>query len=221
MRTRRITAAEQKRILEIRQQGFSIGEIATSLNRGKSTIVRYIKGIHVLPEFYDAWRSKRGGSAKIAEMRRQASDSKARELVGRLDVRDQLLIAACLYWGEGSKREFSFSNTDARLIETFLECLTNLGVKKERIKISIRLYEDINQTKAKRYWAKIIGITPRQIRSINVLSGKKKGKLPYGMCRIRLSKGNDYFNLLMSTVRLISADFAPIAQRTELRTPKP
>lgn len=216
----RITASEKRKIMRMRQQGCSIEEIALALNRSKSTVTRHIKAVKILPEFYSVWKSKRGGSAKYAEQRRQTSYSKASEVIKDFNRRDQLIIAACLYWGEGNKKEFSFSNTDARLVETFVNCLTKLGVKKERLKISIRIYEDIDQAEAKRYWARIVRISPETITSVNVLSGKKFGKVPYGMCRIRLTKGNDYFNLLMATVRLISADFAPVAQRIELRTPK-
>lgn len=191
------------------------------LNHSKSTVARYVKGVNVLPEFHRAWKAKRGGSTSRAESRRQKFYSKSLDIVGNLTSRDHLIVAACLYWGEGNKKEFSFSNTDPRLIETFLKCLARLGIEKKRLKISIRVYEDINQDEAKRYWAKIVGIAPHQIASVNVLVGKKLGKLRYGMCRIRLAKGNDYFNLLTATIRVVSKNFAPIAQRTEQRTPKP
>ena len=79
--------------------------------------------------------------------------------------------------------------------------------------MSIRVYEDINTKDAKIYWARITGITPDRIISVAVLSGKKLGKVPYGMCIIRLAKGNDYFNLLMATTKLISDRFTPVAQR--------
>lgn len=205
--------ADQKSIIKMRQHGFSLKEIASGLHLSIGTIVRYTKGIDIRPEFQCQWKAKRGGSAKRAERRRQEASAKVQALLGKLTTRDQIIIAACLYWGEGNKKEFSFSNTDPYLIKTFLACLRKLGVQKSRLKISIRIYEDIDLDEAKKYWAKIASIKPSEICSINVLSGKKSGKLQYGMCRIRLTKGNDYFNLLAAAVKFISSNLAPIAQR--------
>lgn len=216
-----MTPSEKKRIHKMRQEGFSLQEIAVACNRSKSTISHYVQGIEVLPRFQRVWKSKIGGSAIKANERRIAAYAQAVELAGGLTPRDQLIIAACLYWAEGNKTDFSISNTDPKLIEAFLNCLLKLGVTRDRLKVSVRIYEDINKNEAKEYWAKITGITPNEISSVNILTGKKKGKLRYGMCRIRLRKGNDYFNLLLATVKLISENFAPVAQWTEQWTPKP
>lgn len=205
----------------MRREGSSIGEIASTFHRSKSLISSYVRDVKILPEFQESLRFRRGGSAKRAETRRQASLVQAVRLIDKLTLRDQLLTAACLYWGEGNKREFSLSNTDPRLIETFLSCLIKLGVRRDRFKISIRIYQDIDESRARRYWARIAGMSPTEITSVNVLPGKKHGKAPYGMCRVRLTKGNDYFNLLMAATKLITQDFAPIAQRIEQWTPKP
>lgn len=205
----------------MRRHGLSISEIALQTGCGKSTVARYIQGVEILPKFQNVWKSKRGASAKFAEKRRKESYLKAKELLGKLETRDQLLIASCLYWGEGDKREFGFSNTDSRLIETFVQSLFDLGLNSNRLKISLRIYEDIDPIKAKNYWASICHVQSSQIVSVDVLEGKKLGKVPYGMCRVRIQKGNDYFNLLMATIRLVGGNFAPIAQRIEPRTPKP
>jgi hypothetical protein len=58
-----------------------------------------------------------------------------------------------------------------------------MGLDKERLRVNIRIYEDINAEKAIQYWARIVDIPKSQILSVNVLHGKKQGKLPYGMCR--------------------------------------
>lgn len=217
----RVDEFELRKIRDMRRKGYSIGEIAKDMRRGQTTIIRHIKGVKVLPEHIAKWKSKRGGSANRAINRRQKSLSIALKKLGALGNRDQLLIAACLYWGEGSKREFGFTNTDPRLIKAFLKCLYALGLEKERLKISIRIYEDIDSKKAKSYWAKVIGISASDIGSVNVLEGKKKGKLPFGMCRIRLVNGNDYFNLMMATIQIICNNYALVAQWIEPRTPKP
>ena len=88
------------------------------------------------------------------------------------------------------------------MISTFLSCLKELGVKKDSLTIGIRIYEDIDRQKAINFWAKIIGVTADKIRHIDVLKGKKQGKLAYGMCRIRVVKSG-YLLKLMTAVREI------------------
>jgi hypothetical protein len=44
-----------------------------------------------------------------------------------------------------------------------------------------------------------------QIRSVNILKGKKVGKLEYGMCRVRVTKGERHFKLIMSMIDLIKS----------------
>ena len=216
-----VSRAIKTQIREMRKTGFSIREIALEIHHSKSTVAKYIKDIPIQPEYYNIWHAKIGGNTTRAKDRKLKAEKEAENLLGSLTLRDQLIIASCLYWAEGNKRDFNFTNTDPKLIETFLECLRSLGVTQDRIKVSIRVYEDINVKKAKQYWARIAGISPSQICSVNVLQGKKKGKLLYGMCRVRLTKGNDYFNFLTGTIRLIGKKYAPVAQRIEPRTPKP
>jgi hypothetical protein len=85
-----------------------------------------------------------------------------------------------------------------------------LGVKNREFKISLRLYEDINKEKATNYWAKNLNFKNSDIKSINVIKGKKAGKLEYGMCRVRVEKGQQYFKLIMSMIDLIKSNFLPL-----------
>lgn len=55
-----------------------------------------------------------------------------------------------------------------------------------------------------RYWAQIIGIPSNRILNVNILKGKKRGKLQYGMCRVRVTKGGNYLKLLQSVAKVIT-----------------
>lgn len=95
------------------------------------------------------------------------------------------------------------------MIKTFVSCLSEMGVSKERLVIGLRLYEDIHKEKAIGYWAGIVGIEPSRISEITVLKGRKKGKLAYGMCRLRLKRGGEYLKLLKSIINLVQSKFGP------------
>jgi hypothetical protein len=43
------------------------------------------------------------------------------------------------------------------------------------------------------------------IKNINVIKGKKIGKLKYGMCRLRVKKVGRYFKLIISMIDLIKS----------------
>ncbi|TSC80784.1 MAG: Uncharacterized protein G01um101429_93 [Parcubacteria group bacterium Gr01-1014_29] len=107
-----------------------------------------------------------------------------------LTRKDLALIATSLYWAEGSKKDFGLSNTDPDLIRLFLYTLrTTFGIQNSDLKISVRIYEDLNKKNCLKFWSEVTGIKLGKETSVNVLKGKKKGKLKYGMCRVRVKKG--------------------------------
>ena len=129
-------------------------------------------------------------------------------VVGELSEKEKLLILTSLYWAEGSKNDFGISNTDPFLIKIFMSGLRELfGVKNEEIRVSIRIYEDINRDEALDFWSKIVNIPKEDFCSVNVLKGKKNGKLKYGMCRIR--KGGDLLKLVKAINSIVSERMSP------------
>ena len=204
MNGQRISKKEIETIISLRKRGYSLPEIRKITGRGNSTVFRYIQKITILPQYVDEWKIKQGGSRKRSKKAWEEARSEAERLVDLpIDKKINAIIGACLYWAEGSKKDLSLSNTDPNLIKIFLTCLKNIGVTKKVLKISIRIYEDIDRTQAIKYWAKVVGITPKEIISVNTLKGKKKGKLKYGMCRVRVKKGGNYFKLIQSVIGLI------------------
>lgn len=96
-------------------------------------------------------------------------------------------------------------NSDSELIRVFLRCLDDLGVKREELKISLRLYEDVNYKEAKIFWSKITGVSQNLFTGVEIITGKKYGKLRYGMCRVRVRKSSYYFKLIMNMIDLIKS----------------
>lgn len=200
-----VTSEEVTKIRELRQTGHSLPEIKSIVKRGSGTIFRYISGVEILPQYKSSWAIKRGGSKKRSQERwKKYEESINKIFFSTLTEKDLLLIASCLYWGEGTKKDFSFTNSDPLMIGTFIKCLEALNISKTRLRISIRIYEDIDRAEAAAFWARIIGIKKEDILSVNVLKGKKVGKLRHGMCRIRLTKGDDVFKTLQSAIKKIT-----------------
>ncbi len=200
-----ITRGEIKKIKKLRETGHSLPEICSVLKRRNSTVHKYVKNIIVLPEYVNILRQKQGGSIKRAEGLWKNSKIKAAELLKKVEKRDKLFILAAIYWGEGAKKEFNLINSDPALIQVSLSCLREIGISESDLRVSIRVYEGIEISEARKYWAKICNINEKRILGVNILQGKKHGKLPYGMCRIRVTKGGDSFKLIMSMIEFIKS----------------
>lgn len=200
---------EINKIIKLRKCGHSLPEIRKITSKGSATISKYIKGVEILPQYYNIWKIKQGGSKARAKQEWIKAKNIAKKLISSLNRKEKLLIAACLYWGEGTKTELNLMNTNPDLIRVFIECLKELGITKDKLRITIRIYEDINKKSAIKYWAKIVGIPKSQILNVNILKGRKIGKLEYGMCRIRVTKSAPYFKIIQSIIELIKISIPP------------
>jgi hypothetical protein len=186
----RIQAGDIVKIQNLRKRGYSIPEISRECSISKSTVLRYAKKVEILPKYYERWIDRHNAGKIVAQRRWDAAVKESKVLIDGIDKKDWILIAASLYWAEGAKRDFSFSNTDPKMVRVFTSILKNIfGVKNEDFKISLRLYEDLDEKRCIKHWSDILGFSLRGRVSINILKGSKIGKLQFGMCRVRVRKG--------------------------------
>lgn len=177
-------------IKKLRQLGHSISEISSIVNCGEGTAFTYAKNVKILPKYYPLWLEKCNSSKFLADQRLKCAAQKAKKLLKYVTIRDLILIGTMLYWAEGAKRDFTFSNTDPEMIKIFVYILRIVfKIKNEQFHISLRIYEDLNKKQCLQYWSKITGVALNSKTFVDVLRGSKKGKLKYGMCRIRVKKG--------------------------------
>lgn len=199
-----------EKIVSLRQRGYTISEIKANSGLGQGTISKYIRGIEIYPEFRDRWLKRKMLSTVRREEERQKALLQARNFIkNHISEKDKILIAACLYWAEGAKRDFSLSNTDPFLIKTFVECIKVLGIKKDKLRVTIRIYEDLDKEKVCNFWAKTLELPRSGIQNVNILKGKKIGKLEYGMCRIRVVRGGYLLKLLYALKEVIKEEITP------------
>ena len=216
-----LSSAEIKQIIYLRKRGYSIPEISRVRKISKSTISRHVQDIVILSKYRSRWLARRNASKIISERGWQEARTRAKKAVRCITQKDLVLIGAALYWAEGSKKDFGLSNTDPVLIRIFLFILRNaFKIKDTDLKISLRIYEDLDKAACLRFWSRITGIKLNKSTSINVLYGSKKGKLKYGMCRIRVRRGGLLLKEIFSIINQIDGLTAPVVQRIERETPK-
>ena len=190
-------------IIELRRTGHSLPEIRKITGKGSATVFKYVKGVEILPEYIGDYKLKQGGSRKRASIEWEKATNISTELIQTISKEQKLIILACLYWAEGRKSDFDIINSDPDLLRVFVNCLEELGVTKDKLRISIRTYSDLNKEEVVVYWTKILGLEKNQVIGVYVLVGKKEGKLKYGMCRVRITRGVEYYKLLTMLAKRI------------------
>ena|SRR3989344_3711138 len=206
MLKRRLIPQEIKRIINLRKTGHSLPEIQKMTGKAYGTVYHYIRDVTILPQYQELWRVKRGGSKHKALREKERAKKDVRAMLSHVSKRDKLFILAALYWGEGTKRELNLINGDPELIRVFVSCLGALGVVTNRLKITLRIFEDMDEEEEVSFWARTLHVPRSLIGSVNILNGKKKGRLEHGMCRVRVSKSKDHFKLIMAMIDFIKSE---------------
>jgi hypothetical protein len=205
----RISNSEINKIIELRKEGQSIGEIARLFRRSKATVSKYIKGVTFSESGNKIWESKRFPSKHKSKEDWKKASQKSSLLIQKLSSRDYLIILACLYWGEGNKKNLSLINSDPKLILVFIKSLKIIGVKQSDLKVSVRIFQDLDKEKVLNFWSNLTGVSVDKFSETDVIQSDKVGKLEYGMCRVRVAKAGQYFKLIMSVIDFIKRDQMP------------
>ncbi|MDQ3098201.1 MAG: hypothetical protein M3Q44_00435 [bacterium] len=196
----RIPIDKINKIRELRMQGWSLPEIKRELNIGHGTVFRYIDGVEILPEYMGIWIQKRA----VSISRKIKAESQATELAANLlssiTHRERAVFLSALYWGEGSKKDLNFMNSDPEMVRVFIKgVLEVFDIAYDRIRVSIRIFEDLDLEECLAFWSKVTGVPSIEFLTVEIKIGSKSGKLRYGMCRVRILKGN----VLLKTIKAI------------------
>lgn len=180
------------KIVELRSRGYSLSEIKKQVGISNGTAWNYIQGVKIKSRYLRKWESKKKSSVarKIKALRE--AEKKAKKAYVSISDREKELIFASLYWAEGNKLDFCLTNSDPEIIGVFVKVLKEkFLIPDSQLRLNIRIYEDMDKKECVDYWLKVTNLNKSNISSLNILKGKKIGKLKYGMCRVRVKKGGN------------------------------
>ena len=111
--------------------------------------------------------------------------------VGTFTPRELFIAGFFLYWAEGGKTKpynITLSNTDPSMLRFYLKWVYSLGVPKEKIKVRLQLYSDMNIEKEIQFWTKKLALKSAQfrkpyIKETRLASLTQKG-FGHGTCNI-------------------------------------
>jgi hypothetical protein len=180
-------------------------EIHRLVGCGYGTVWRYIQEVEVLPEYKEVLRVKQGRSKERSKKNWKDAEDGMRNFLGNFSTRDLVIFMTGIYWGEGAKASLDLINGDPYLIKSFINGLFAIGVKKEDIRLSIRIFSDMDESTTIDFWSSFLGLDKTQVGKSEFVKGNGTKKLQHGMCRVRVLKSSSYFKRVMSMIDLIKA----------------
>jgi predicted transcriptional regulator len=160
----------REKALILRKKEFSYSQIKSELGISKSTLSYWLRDYPLSRKRIDELRNK---NARRIEKFRQSMFEKRKnrlELIYKqakltilpLTKKELLLAGLCLYWGDGTKVDWSkvaLTNSDPNVLRFFVYWLKRVcDIDKKDLKIRLQLYCDMNIKKEILFWSEILSI---------------------------------------------------------------
>jgi hypothetical protein len=169
---------DRRKAIILRKKGETYSEIRKALAVPKSTLSDWLNN-YPLTEIqiarlqqklkrkrYLAIEKTRLTKLKKRESRLDRTYKKQRKRLLPLSIRELYLCGLFLYWGEGVKglrSGVSLSNTDPKVVKFYYRWLTQvLKVPREKVRVAVHLYKDMNVKKALNFWSTELGLPLKQ-----------------------------------------------------------
>lgn len=191
---------EKSQAIKLRKRGYSYTQIKEKLGVSKSTLSGWLANYPLSDKRIRELRDNnpRRIEKYIATMRAKknkkldASFEKVGLDIGEIKERELFIAGFFLYWAEGGKTNqgaLVFSNTDPSMVKTYLKWLSLLKISKEKIKIKLHLYKDMNEKKEIFYWSSILSVQESQFRKTWVKDSRMsdlnyKNNFGHGTCNV-------------------------------------
>jgi hypothetical protein len=207
---------DQKKARELRAEGWTLPEIAAEVKAGKGLVSLWVRDVDIGKAGLERIAERKLVISASGRIRNPANAAKGRDMwskqrrAAREVFREEGRVAAklgnvnhalacALYWAEGTKNKnvIQIVNGDVNVLKVFLSfCRSFFHVKNEEIKYSISGYTNVNSAEVmKNYWVSHLDLTGAVAKkhtfddfryATRGVSGKRVGKLPYGMCTIKV-----------------------------------
>jgi hypothetical protein len=195
-----IMKEKQKRLARKmrREEGLSVGDIATAVSVSKSTVSRWVADVELTKEQQERLLVKQKnnlvqkGADTIKEkaMRRRL---RWQQEGRRRPIDNPRYVAGCmLYWAEGSKSRntLCFANSDPEMMRVFISFLRDFfDVDESTLTIRVNCYLNNGLTieEIRQHWLDVTQLPGSCWRKpIIKKGGHSRGKLPYGTCTLKV-----------------------------------
>lgn len=202
---RTISHIQVKKMKADRALGSTIPELERKYGIPRSSVWRHTHDVVLRPDILRSIQSRRGGSRSRRVERIKIAEKAAAAIVDRgFNAVMNPFILSSLYWAEGTKSSFVFTNTDAEMIKVFLKILrSSFDVTDDRLQILIRIGEKQSASAAKAFWSKVTNVDIESVH-LNMDVRHNSSKSEWGLCRITVKKGAQLLKLVSAINKNIS-----------------
>jgi len=195
---------DRERAIVLRKKGMSYSQIKKTLQVSKGTLSVWLKDYPLsekrIKELRD-WNEKRIENCRKTKLEKKEKRlekfyQEQRKNIFPFNKRELYFAGLFLYWGEGAKSQFStlsVSNSNPSVIIFFIVWLIkSLKIPKEKLKVRLHLYQDMNIKEEINFWSKILNIPLNQFakpyikKSLSVRINHKGG-FRHGTCNLEIS----------------------------------
>ena len=166
---------DKQKALIMRQKGMSYSQIKKAIGVSKSTLSGWLYDMPLSPdkikELRDNSPIRIENYRNTMRAKREAKFLSAYKLIskkiGKLTEREFFLCGLFLYWAEGGKTKNGttcLTNTNPNMLKFFILWLNIFNVSKEKFRIHLHLYSDMNIKKEEKYWSNELKISLKQFR---------------------------------------------------------
>lgn len=193
---------DREKALSFRKEGMSYSQIKKILGVGKGTLSSWLKDYPLSKERIRELRDcNEQRIERFRETMRQKRDIRLKDIYRQqkesllpLSEREFFMMGLGLYWGEGTKHRqdgLSISNTDPSIIKTFIIWLNKLGVPKNKMRVALQLYSNMDINREMQFWSRETKISLLQFIKPYVKKNSSerinhKGSFGHGTCNIRI-----------------------------------
>lgn len=198
------------RAIQLRGTGWSVPDIAVELGVARSTAYQWVRHLPLDADPTTAARRRQEHSRRMTDARwaahRAARDAaraeehaRAAEQVGTLNTRDLLMVAAAIYWCEGTKSKpwrrddrVVVINSDVRLLGIFLRFLEVCGIDRSVPSYRLSIHESADAEAAAQWWQAELGLPAGRFQRATLKRHQPK--------TVRYNTGDDYRGCLIINV---------------------
>ncbi|HDZ77003.1 MAG TPA: hypothetical protein ENH41_02845 [Candidatus Omnitrophica bacterium] len=201
---------ERQKAVALRKQNLTYNEIRQRLNVSKSSLSLWLCDVPFISSEKTREKQKlaRIRNGQVLHKRKLQRTSlimaSAKKEIQNINSSKLKLLGIMAYWTEGSKTQDSlvkFTNSNPKFIKFALRWLRKIcDVREEKLRIHLRIHDDLNKNKIEQYWSKITGIPLNRFHKttfkLSGSNGKRHNKLKYGIASIVVCDTNLFYRIM-------------------------
>jgi hypothetical protein len=184
-------AIDRQKAIDLRKKGKTYGQIRQELGITKSTLSDWLSKYPLSKEQLALLGKNKANSRQIAiektsiakqkkhQFRIESTYKEQKKYWVSLSQKELEIAGLFLYWGEGNKRlngSVFINNTDPSVLKFALYWyLKGLRISKEKIKVDLHLYSDMNIQEEISFWSRALKLPVSQFRKPYIKASTRVG----------------------------------------------